>query len=224
MNLSTPQDLPLPGTGRALAHGWERMKSNALLFFLASLIIVVVDYPLQQSGGDESTSPTIALLLMAYALLFAPVLKFGTDLIFLRGVRGEPVLIKTVFVGFERYVDIILANLLVFGLIFIGFVALIIPGIYVACRLVFTSYLVMDEGLDPIAAVEGSWRMTKGHAWQIFWLGLLSILIFCCGIMLLIVGLFPALMWAKASFASLYLAISAEGAAQNTAAQGALPE
>jgi hypothetical protein len=32
----------------------------------------------------------------------------------------------------------------------------VIPGIYVACRLVFVSYLVMDEGLDPITAVEAS--------------------------------------------------------------------
>ena len=35
--------------------------------------------------------------------------------------------------------------------------------------------------------------------------------IFIIGLILLIVGVFPALMWIKASFASLYLAITDEG-------------
>src|SRR5690606_22812567 len=86
----------------------------------------------------------------------------------------------------------------------IAMIALIVPGIIVACRLTFVSYLVMDKGLDPIAAVETSWRMTRGHGWRIFALGFTSFFIFIFGLLLFIVGVFPALIWIKASFSALY--------------------
>jgi len=200
-----------PGTGRALAYGWGRMKANALLLFLATVVVVAVEIPMQGNSMEFSGDPVDAiysLMFFAYAVLFAPIINYGADLIFLQGVRGDRVEIKRIFDGFGNYVNIILANLLVFGLFFIGLVVFIVPGIYVACRLAFTSYLVMDEDLDPVAAVEASWRMTKGHAWKIFLLALLSTLIFIGGLVLLLVGLFPAVMWSKAAFAALYLSIS----------------
>ncbi len=92
----------------------------------------------------------------------------------------------------------------------IAVVALIIPGIIVACRLAFVSYLVMDKGYDPITAVETSWKLTRGHGWTIFFLGLTSIFIFIGGLILVIVGIFPALIWIKASFASLYQSVLEE--------------
>lgn len=105
---------------------------------------------------------------------------------------------------------VFLLAVLVTGLIGIGLIVFIFPGIYVACRLAFVPYLVMDEGLDPIAAVEASWRITRGHAWRIFVLEFLSIFIFFLGLLLLIVGMFPAMIWTKASLASLYLTITGE--------------
>ena len=81
-----------------------------------------------------------------------------------------------------------LANLLVFAICGIGFVLLIVPGIIFACRLSFVPYLVMDKGLDPVAAIEKSWFMTRGHGWRIFGMYLLSILLFIVGFMLFIVG------------------------------------
>lgn len=200
-----------PGTGRALAYGWRRMKANALLFLLAALIAIVIDIPMQGNTmefGGEGTDALYALLFFAYALLFHPVVDYGISFIYLKGVRGDQVQIQSVFDGFKNYVNIILASLLVFGLVIIGLIVFIVPGIYVACRLAFVSYLVMDEGLDPVAAVEASWRLTKGHAFKIFLLGLTCIFLFFGGLILLLVGVLPAIMWACSSFAALYLSIS----------------
>ena len=200
-----------PGTGRALAYGWHRMKANALHLFLATVIIVVVEIPMQGNSmefGGDPLQAFYALLFFAYALLFHPIIDYGADLIFLQGTRGDEVQIKRIFDGFQNYVNIILASLLVFGLVIIGLFVFIVPGIYVACRLAFVSYLVMDEGLDPVAAVEASWRLSKGHALKIFLLGLLCTLLFIGGLILLLVGIFPAIMWAKSSFAAMYLSIS----------------
>jgi uncharacterized membrane protein len=65
----------------------------------------------------------------------------------------------------------------------------------------------MDKELDPIRALEESWRMTSGHGWTIFGLGLMAIPIFILGLICLFVGVFPAIIWIKSSFASLYQAI-----------------
>ena len=35
----------------------------------------------------------------------------------------------------------------------------------------------MDKGLDPVAAIEKSWYMTRGHGWRIFGMYLLSFLV-----------------------------------------------
>jgi uncharacterized membrane protein len=110
----------------------------------------------------------------------------------------------------ENYLHIVLANLLVFALVILGLFALIIPGIIIACRLVFVSYIIMDKKLDPIEAVEMSWRLTRGHGWQIFLMGFVSIFIIIFGLLMLIVGIFPALIWISSSFATLYESVLRE--------------
>lgn len=200
-----------PGVGNALSRGWTEMKGSFLVFLLAVLVLSVFITPINMGGeGHNDSSPLVGILETAYMFLLYPIINYGADLIFLRGVRGDQVEVKSIFDGFGNYVNIILASLLTTGLIGIGLIVFVVPGIYVACRLAFVSYLVMDEGLDPIAAVEASWRITRGHTWQIFVLGLMSIFIFALGLLLLIVGVFPALIWIKASFAALYLGVTDE--------------
>ena len=152
-----------------------------------------------------------AFVAMLYAFLVAPVFKYGGDFIFVRAVRRLKPDFEYLIRGFmENYLHIILANLLVIALVVLGMFALIIPGIIIACRLVFVSYIVMDKKLDPIEAVELSWRLTKGHGWQIFFMGFVSIFIMIAGLILIIVGIFPALIWINSSFAALYESVLQE--------------
>jgi uncharacterized membrane protein len=126
-------------------------------------------------------------------------------------MRNEKIDIKEMFSGFtSNYLNIILANLLTFAIVGLGFVFLIVPGIILACRLAFVPYLVMDKKLEPVAAVEKSWSMTRGHGWTIFGMGLLAILIVIAGLLCLIVGIFFALIWINTAFASIYYAIDIE--------------
>lgn len=200
-----------PGIGSSLSVGWSSMKSNFLVFLLAVLVIAVFLSPTTMGENERGNStPLMEMLELAYFLLLYPIVNYGADMIFVKGVRGDKVEVKSIFDGFKNYINVVLASLLTFGLIGIGMIVFVIPGIYVACRLAFVSYLVMDEGLDPIAAVEASWRITRGHALKIFVLGFLSIIMFILGFALLIVGTLPATMWIKAAFAALYLSITSQ--------------
>jgi uncharacterized membrane protein len=153
----------------------------------------------------------LGLIAMLYAFLIAPVFVYGGNMIFVQAVRKVKPDFEYLIKGFmENYLHIILANLLVFALVVLGFFALIVPGIIIACRLAFVSYIIMDKKLDPIEAVEMSWRITKGHGWQVFLLGFVSFFIVILGVIMLIVGIFPALIWVSASFASLYESVLRE--------------
>jgi hypothetical protein len=151
------------------------------------------------------------LLAMLYAFLVAPVFQYGGNMIFIQAVRKIKPDFEYLIKGFmQNYLHIILANLLVFALVILGLFALIIPGIIIGCRLVFVSYIIMDKKLDPIEAVELSWKLTRGHGWTIFFMGFTSIFIIMFGLLLMIVGIFPAIMWVSSSFATLYQSVLLE--------------
>jgi hypothetical protein len=151
------------------------------------------------------------LLALAYSFLAAPVVKYGGNMIFVQAVRKIKPDFELLIKGFwTNYLYIILANLLVVALVVLGFFALIIPGIIIACRLVFVSYIVMDKKLDPIEAVELSWKLTRGHGWRIFAMGVVSFFIIIFGLLLFIIGIFPAMIWVSSSFAALYQSVLLE--------------
>ena len=83
---------------------------------------------------------------------------------------------------------------------------------FLAVRFAFVPYLVVDEGLGPIAALQESWRRTGRHFWTLLGAGLLSIPIVLGGFMLFLVGIIPALMWLGLTHATLFASITAEEA------------
>jgi len=117
------------------------------------------------------------------------------------------------FEAFGNYWNAVLANILVGVIVFFGFVLLIIPGIIFACKLAFTPYLVVDRKMEVIEAVKESWRMTNGHAWKVFFIGLLAIPISIAGLICFGVGIIVSIMWIRLAFASLYHAVSVSGEA-----------
>lgn len=192
----------------SFGFGWEQMKKYFLYFFVAAVIGAIIKVPVDSVKDiNGHLSPGwifLGILVFLYSLLLIPVINYGIDYFFLKGVRDEKLEVKEIFIGFNNYVNIILAHLLASALIIMGFIFFIIPGIILACRLVFVSYLVMDRQLDPIKAVEKSWQMTHGYGWRIFGMGVISFFLIILGLILMIVGVFFAAMWIATTFASLY--------------------
>ena len=67
---------------------------------------------------------------------------------------------------------VIFSGILLVIIVGFSFLLLIIPGIFFSCRLGFVPYLVVDQKTGVFGAIKGSWKMTKGHFWRIFLLGL----------------------------------------------------
>jgi uncharacterized membrane protein len=233
-----------PTFGDSYSTGWKVMSDNFLRLFLLVIIIGIIVAPFKMGhinidpsdfhGGPWQMDHMFrfgtfgilalfyGLFAMLYALLVAPVFQFGANLMFLKSVRQIKPEFETLIQGFrENYLSIILANLLVIALVVLGLFALLIPGIIIACRLVFVPYIIMDKKLDPIEAVEKSWRLTRGHGWTIFLMGFVSMFILIFGLCLIFVGIFPAIMWVWSSFASMYESVIREK--ENPVEQGSEP-
>ena len=196
-------------------YGWQQMWKHFLYLFLVLIIVGIAESPtsiVRDSDAENSPGMIILQILAAvYWLLVFSVVKYGGNLMYLRAIRNEKFEISEMFDGFKKnYINIILANLLTFAIIGLGFVLLIVPGIILACRLAFVSYLVMDKNMEPVTAIEKSWEMTKGHGWQIFGMGLLIIPIVIGGLICFIVGIVFSIIWISAAFASMYHAIDLE--------------
>ena len=202
-----------PTASSALSFGWQRMKQFFLDLFLVTVIVGFIIIPAAMIGSLDGHETPGGVLLRIFGfgywfLLYAPI-DYGAAFMFLEAARGQKFDVKDMFENFEHnYLNVVLANLLQKVIIGIGLVFLVIPGVIFACRLAFVKYLVQDRGLDPVAAVKESWRMTQGHAWEVFWLGALACLIASGGLICFGVGIIPAIMWIRSAFASMYLAVS----------------
>jgi len=226
----------IPTFGNSFGTGFQVMLDNFLRLFLVVLVLAILTGPthfgFNFDKGDFRHFPWhwdgdwehifglaslgmfaifFVMLALLYTFLAKPVLEYGGKLIFVQAVRRIKPNFELLISGFwTNYLHIILANLLVFALVVLGLFALIVPGIIIACRLAFTGYIVMDKKLDPIEAVELSWKLTRGHGWTIFFMGFVSFFIAIFGLLLMIIGIFPALMWISSSFATLYQSVLLE--------------
>ena len=79
--------------------------------------------------------------------------------------------------GIRRIVAIIVATIVAGVLMAIGFVLLIVPGIFVLVSLAVVWEALIIEGIGPMESIKRSWRLVSGERWRVFGAGLLVIVL-----------------------------------------------
>lgn len=200
-----------PSVGSAYKNGWRQLFWE---YFLGLFLILIISFIIGIPGGmnewaqGSAAAGILGFLAFVYGILVQGPVQFGVAFAFLKAARGDKLETKDMFEAFKNYWNAVLASLLVFIIIIVGLILLIIPGIFFACKLAFTPYLVVDRKMAVMEALEESWRMTGGHAWKVFLIGLLAIPICIAGLLCFIVGIIISIMWVSLAFASLYHAVS----------------
>jgi hypothetical protein len=205
-----------PTVGGVYSHAWNILKADfwslLLIGFVAWLLGGVVGAALNRGPGG-------GLLSFLYQYLVGTPIFYGAAYAWLRAARGQQPQLSDLFVPFQRYwVSSVLAQILVTIVVVVGFILLIIPGIFLAVRLSLVPFLVVDEGRGPVDALTESFNRTAGYGWTILGAAGLAILVVIVGFILLIVGSIPATMLVYLAFASLYSAITARKRASATPA------
>jgi uncharacterized membrane protein len=102
-------------------------------------------------------------------LLLLPPLTIGLYAYFLAIWRGESAGFETLFSGFSRYVQSLVAVLWMWLWTTLWSCLFVIPGLIKALSYFATPYLVSDyPDLDPREALKISMRITQGHLMEIF--------------------------------------------------------
>ena len=194
-------DWPIePTVGGAYAHAWRILKADFWSLLLIGLVAWLLGAIGSAAGGP---------LPLLYQWLVGMPISVGAAYAWLRAVRGERPEVGDLFVPFQRaWLSCVGAGILLTVIIGVGFLLLIVPGVFLAVRLSFVPFLIADEGRGPMDALTESFRRTAGYGWMLFGAGLLGILIIIAGFVLLVVGSIPATMLTYLAFASLYAAIT----------------
>lgn len=103
--------------------------------------------------------------------------------------RGERIEFQSIFNYYRLTGRLSLAALLVYILTVIGFVFLLLPGIYLSIAYIFTLPLIADKEMDIWEAMELSRKAVTKHWFKVFGLFLLLSLIMALGVLALGIGL-----------------------------------
>lgn len=173
----------------AISFGFELAKENLFFFVILFIIVMFISGAISALSSLFRHEPAFGFVLWLLQTIVNLVIGIGLINITLKLLDNKKSKYKDLFY-YKPIVNYFLASL-VEGLIVIGgLILLIIPGIFFALRLQFTCYLIVDKNLGPVEAVKTSWKITKGNAWNLFFLGILLGLINILGLLCLIVGLF----------------------------------
>jgi hypothetical protein len=103
-------------------------------------------------------------LLIAQPFLVAAISRAAAD-----AYLGEHVTLGgTLRYALSRLLAILWVTIITLFLTTIGFILLILPGIFVAVRLTLAPAVVVVEDVRGTSAVSRSWKLTAGHFWRVF--------------------------------------------------------
>ncbi len=196
---------------KAIRFGWSTMKNNIGFFlgFLAVMGFISFGLNYAEEATKENT-PALSAIISIITLIFQMVAGMGLINVTLRFCDHKKVEFENIFSCLPLFFKYLGGSIL-YGLITLGgTILLIVPGIIWAVKFQFFSYLIIDQGLGPIAALKKSARITQGAKLNLFAFGLLLAGINFLGIMCLLVGLFATIPTTSVAVAFVYRKLLSE--------------
>ena len=206
----------------AFRNGWQKFKENWKLLVVAQVISIII------SAVFNSLTENYPLVYIPTVIL-GVIMGIGMIKIYLKVFDGESASIKDLFLHYKLFFKFILAQLVAGSVSILAFLPLALSVgllvainnsvvwiigsvvilacllfiVHISLRLMFVQYLVVDKELGPVAAVKGSFAVTKGHVMSLLGFGAMSFLVAILGVLALFVGIFVAIP--VISLATVYL-------------------
>jgi uncharacterized membrane protein len=177
-------------SGDWVREGWALFRQKpgefigfTALFFVISAIVGRIPF-----GGVIVTAPLLAGF---YVFLF-------------KIFKGQPAEFGDFFKGFYYFLAVALAGLLVAIFTAVGFILLILPGIYLAVAYALVTPLIIDKEMHFWQAMETSRRVITAQWFSFFGFILLLLLINIVGALALLVGLLVSIPVSICAVAAAY--------------------
>jgi len=186
-----------------LSGRWQEMAVVTLVYVLVN--------------GISSSVPKLG---MAIGLVIGGPLALGYTSLILAVKRGKELKIAQLFDGFSRFVDALVAYLLMTVFVILWSLLLIVPGIIAALSYAMTYFLLADNpGLDGLGAMRKSKQLMIGHKMRLCTLGLRFIGWIALGILTFGIGFFWIIPYMAMTFAAFYQDIACQPSSAISIAQ-----
>lgn len=145
-------DMVTTNLGRVLAYNtlWFAGTLAVLGLLLLTTVLLLRSWPV------FFASAVIMVLILSPIWEAANIVRFGHRV---PAASGSAIV----------FVKVVLARLLFLLLVGVGYLALLLPGIYLHCRLcLYVPLLVRNPNLSPTESLRGSWKLTESRFLSIY--------------------------------------------------------
>lgn len=181
-----------------IGYGWRAMikylwplcgilTSNFLVMSVPTAAIMVLNYT-ANSGVPQMLSMVLSLC----SIVLNQAIALGTVTVWLKIVDGDTISTRDVYSKFNRVWKFMAATFLYWSMVIIGYLCFILPGVYLQLRFQFFPYFISDSDAGPIQALRASHAITKGSLPELFFLSIVTWFIGWVGMLILLIGIFPA--------------------------------
>lgn len=156
------------------------------------ILVFAMSFNSAISGQEPSISEILVEQLISSVLGFIPssiVLVGYTSLAHLALVelRGEEPTFSEFIGGYRRFIPVALCSILVSLGTSLGYVLLIVPGIFLTGAWAFATLIASEQNVGPIEAIRQSYRALRKDAWMMFLMyfvlsAVASLGFMCCGV------------------------------------------
>jgi hypothetical protein len=171
--------------GYYLKAGWELFKQNAAGFIGFSVVALILIFALSSKAG----------LGQVLAYIIGPPLWAGFLIVAMKLLLNQLTQVNDFTSGFKFVLPLVLYSVVSSVFVSVGLVLLIVPGLYLFVGYIFTSWLIVDRGLDFWQAMELSRKTVHKHFFEMFGFFLLLCLVNFGGLLLLGLGLLVSVPW-----------------------------
>ncbi|NIB41660.1 hypothetical protein HBA55_18795 [Pseudomaricurvus alkylphenolicus] len=198
--------------GSVLSEAWNNTKGAKTTILVAGIIMIVVTMVvsgvcqfvagMMSSGAEAALFPAI-LSQVVITLLTTP-LTAGMLIIGIRRASNASIRSSSVFDYFGMILPLFICMILVYVMLMIGFLLLIIPGIYLSVAYMFAIPLVVEKNLGPWEAMEASRKAVTKNWFTVFGIVFVTWLAVVISMIPLLIGLIWTLPWALIAFGTTY--------------------
>ncbi|MEH6649408.1 MAG: YciC family protein [Motiliproteus sp.] len=132
-----------------------------IIALLLTLPIWLVDAMLEAPAADAKPDLSDLLLMLFYASL--GVVQFAAGMFYIHGqVQKQPISTgRAISLGLSRLGPLLLINLLMALAVSTGLMLLVLPGLYLAYKLLFCEFLLLFHGHSVWQSLRGSFRLNR---------------------------------------------------------------
>lgn len=168
-----------------ISRGWELFRKRTDFFVLFTLVFFIC-----------------CSIPLANVLIYQP-LAAGFLIATFYLASGKQLIFEDFFEGFRHFAGLLLFTILSAVLIFIGLLALLVPGIYLAIGYIFTPFYIIFARMDFWEAMESSRKLVHREWFSIFAFVIVLALVNVLGLLALGIGL---LITVPLTYCALYAA------------------